>query len=298
MKRVLTLTACVIAVAGAPALGQSLEERLRAATPKKQVNNSTKPALLGALLYTDIPSVDFDETGLRVAMEYLEKELDVRVIGRYNDDQTGTGMDPEAPISLSLSNMPALTVLEMVLEQAGAGYEACTWQLREGFIEVGTHERLSTPGSKETRLYPILDLIYDPPYFDNAPDFNLQSAISQGGGGGSGGSGGGSGGGGGGGGLFGSPSEDPERLSEEERAEILQEIIEEFIQPEAWGIYADMKFYQGVYIIRAPDWIHRQIAGYRFAPQRRRGSAASERRFVTFTPRLSTITGADGTSAP
>ena len=318
MKRVLILAACVCAVSAAPALGQSLEERLRGASVKRQANSSTKPVLLGALLYTDIASVDFDETPLRQVMQFIENEIGVKMISRFSDDPNAQGgMEPDEPISLSLTNMPALTVLEMVLEQAGS-YDPCTWQLREGFIEVGTKERLSTPGSKETRLYPIRDLIYDPPYFDNAPDFDLNSAISQGGGsgGGGGGGGGGSGGGrsgggggggfggggggsgGGGGGLFGSPGEDPERLSEDERAEILQEIIEEFIEPEAWGIWADMKFYQGNYIIRAPDWIHRQIAGYPFAPARQRASSVSERRFVTFTPRISIVQGVEVNSVP
>ena len=131
MKRVLTLTACMIAIAASPALGQSLEERLRGASIKKPVNNSTKPVLLGALLYTDIASVEFDETPLRQAMKFIENELNVKVLARYSDDPGATGgMEPEEPISLNVSNMPALTVLEMVLEQASL------W-----IVEWRTHER-------------------------------------------------------------------------------------------------------------------------------------------------------------
>ena len=294
MIRVLIPLTFAAAVIAAPALGQSLEQRLRGATTK-QATNTSKPVLLGTLLYTDI-SVDFDETPLREAINFIKDRLDVPIIGRYSDDQTGSGMDPDEPITLSVDSQPAINVLEMVLEQAST-YEPCTWQIREGFIEVGTKERLSSAGARETRLYPILDLIYDPPYFDNAPDFDLNSAISQGGqGGGGGGSGGG--GGGGGGGLFGSPGEDPERLTEEERAEILREIIEEFIEPDAWGVYADIRFYQGVYIIRAPDWLHRQIGGYPYAAQPRRTSASMQRRYVTFTPRFSIVENVEFRSVP
>ena len=318
MKRVLIPTAFVVALIAAPALGQSLEQRLRGATTK-QATNTSKPVLLGTLLYTDI-SVDFDETPLREAILFIKDRINAPIIGRYSDDQTGTGMDPDEPITVKVDSQPVITVLEMVLEQASS-FEPCTWQIRDGFIEVGTKERLSSPGARETRLYPILDLIYDPPYFDNAPDFDLNSAISQGGqggGGGGGGSGGGGGGrggggggggfggggggsgggGGGGGGLFGSPGEDPERMSEEERAEILQEIIEEFIEPDAWGVYADMRFYQGVYIIRAPDWLHRQIGGYPYAAQPRRTSTLMERRYVTFTPRFSIVENVKFRSVP
>jgi len=37
--------------------------------------------------------------------------------------------------------------------------------LRKGFIEVGTKERLSFPAAAESRLYPIRDLMLEPPYF-------------------------------------------------------------------------------------------------------------------------------------
>ena len=82
-----------------------------------------------------------------------------------------------------------------------------------------------------------------------------------------GGGGGGSGGGGGGGGLFGSPGEDPREDDEKERAEDLRRnLIEVFAEPNAWGRYAEIRFYQGAYIVRAPDWVHRAISGYPFAP--------------------------------
>jgi hypothetical protein len=171
-------------------------------------------------------------------------------------------------------------------------------------------------------MYPIRDLLFEPPYFDNAPDFNLSAAIEQGGqqggqggggggfggggggfggGGGGGGMGGGGGGsGGGGGGIIGDVGEDPERMSEDERAEQLQEIIEEQCEPEAWTDgTATMRYYQGVLIIRAPDYIHRQIDGYPFAPRRparAKVSSAADgapgviaRRYVTFTSAVSIV---------
>ncbi|MCH2145406.1 MAG: hypothetical protein MK082_09715, partial [Phycisphaerales bacterium] len=70
-----------------------------------------------------------------------------------------------------------------------------------------------------------------------------------------------------GGGLFGSPGEDPREDDEKERAdELRRDLIEVFAEPEAWGYYAEMRFYQGAYIVRAPDWVHRAISGYQFAP--------------------------------
>ncbi|MHC4142420.1 MAG: hypothetical protein ACYSUF_11265, partial [Planctomycetota bacterium] len=51
-----------------------------------------------------------------------------------------------------------------VLEQC-ATYEPCIWQLRKGYIEVGTKERLSFPAAAETRLYNLRDLMLEPPHF-------------------------------------------------------------------------------------------------------------------------------------
>ena len=127
--------------------------------------------------------------------------------------------------------------------------------------------------------------------------------VGRSGGGGGGSGGGGSGGGGGGGGLFGTPGEDPERLSEEERAEILKNIIETFVEPNAWDSeFAFIRYYQGNLIILAPDWIHRQISGYPYAPQNPRkiknNRVVSERRYVKFTPTLSIIDSVDFQTIP
>jgi hypothetical protein len=214
--------------------------------------------------------------------------------------------------------------------------ESCTWQLRDGFIEAGSKGALSVPAAREVRMYPVRDLLFEPTYFDNAPDFNLSAALSQGnqqggqgggsgggfggGGGGFGGGGGGFGGGGGGGGsgggggIIGDPGEEPERKSEDEKSEQLMDIIKEQCEPEMWtdngGDAASMRYYQGVLIIRAPDYIHRQIDGYPFAPKRpARVTAPSSssssssadggaRRYVTFTSAVSIVENVQFRSVP
>jgi uncharacterized membrane protein YgcG len=96
------------------------------------------------------------------------------------------------------------------------------------------------------------------------------------------------------GGSIGDPTEDPERRSEEERAQSLIDLIESQCEPDIWldSDTASIRYYQGVLIIRAPDFVHRQIDGYPFAPRRPRVSNATgvvERRYVTFTPNLSLV---------
>ena len=311
------------------AQAQGLSERIRAVAEQRRderAQDTGRAGLLGALLYTDI-SVNFDKTNARTAFEYIASELGVPLVVRFEGDRGSGGssnIDPELEISLQVDRAPAITVLERMLEMC-ATEEPCTWQLRDGFIEAGTKAALSVPAARELRMYPVRDLLFEPTYFDNAPDFNLSAALSQGnqqggqgggggggggggfggggGGFGGGGGGGGSGGSGGGGGIIGDPGEDPERKSEDEKSEQLMDIIKEQCEPEMWsdngGDAATMRYYQGVLIIRAPDFIHRQIDGYPFTPKRparatTSSSASAEprgaaQRYVTFTSSVSVV---------
>jgi hypothetical protein len=289
------------------AQAQNLRDRIDHVMQQRtaaQANNTSKAGMLGALLYTDV-TVQFQETPTRDAINYLQTVLGINLVGRFNDDKTGAGLDPEAPITLNMSQKPALTVLEMVLDQA-AGEEEATWQLRDGYVEVGTKDRLSVASAREIRYYPIKDLLFEAPMFDNAPELDLDTALNQGqdqgggGGGGGGGAGGGGGGGGGGGtaggSIFSGGGGDIDRESELERVQRIIDLILETVEPDAWvdagGEYATIRYYSGTLIIRAPDYIHRQVGGYPFAvrpavaPQL---TQAAGRRYVTFTGGVSNV---------
>jgi uncharacterized membrane protein YgcG len=347
------LVCAVVACCASTASAQGLSERIKAVGEQKREaarNDTSKARLLGALVYTDV-TVQFDKTPAKQAFEYLAAQMGASLVVRYEGEGGAEGIDPEMEVTLALEGVPALTALERMLEYCG-GDQPTTWQLRDGFIEAGTKDRLNAPNARELRMYPIRDLLFEPPNFDNAPDFNLSAALAQGGqqqgqGGGQGGGGGGFGGGGGGGfggggggmggggaggggGIIGEPGEDPERPSEEEQAEKIMDLIKEQCEPEIWisEDIANMRYYQGVLIIRAPDYVHRQIDGYPFAPQRPRRNANSaagaasgspsdaapagatssaagvdrtltvDRRMVTFTAGLTVVDNVKFTSAP
>ncbi len=248
----------------------------------------SKSKLLGTMLETKI-SVQFEQTPARQAFDYLHTVLGVEINGRYSDDKFGYGIDPETPIDLAVSKQPGLTVLELVLEQCQDD-EPCTWQLRHGFVEVGTKQRLSLAGAQEIKTYSARDLLFSPPIFDNAPPLNIGAALGQGGGAGSGGPGGGGSGGpgglggggrggsgrgggsgeGGGGDIIGPPGEGPPRPLNEDQVQDLIALITRTIEPPGWdvngGSWATIDSWQGVLIVRAPDFIHRQLGGYRFVP--------------------------------
>ncbi|MBX3355279.1 MAG: hypothetical protein KF724_06240 [Phycisphaeraceae bacterium] len=292
------------------ALAQKLSDRLAAVAEQRardEAVNTSKPRLLGALLYTDI-TVDFQRRTAREAIDYLKTVLNVPIVARYNTDRNATGgIDPEQEIDLEFTG-PALTVLERLLEIFEQDAGPCTWQLRNGYIEVGTKDRLMR--SMEVRLYPVRDLLIEVPYFDNAPDFNLNQSITQGGGGGGGGGfggggggggfggGGGGGSGGGGGPPIGNPGERPPAIPIQERADELVEIIVSTVEPERWvqtGGECSIRFYNDVLIVNAPDFVHRQLGGYPFAAAPR--VQVDRPRYVTFTAPISVVQNVKFTTA-
>lgn len=95
--------------------------------------------------------------------------------------------------------------------------------------------------------------------------------------------GGGGGGAGGGGSIFGSAGDSPERKSHEELAKKLIQIIQLTVEPEAWlSGWATMEYFQGSLLVKAPDYVHRALAGYPFAPTPQSGAAPAGR-YVTMT---------------
>jgi len=235
---------------------------------------SSRAQLVQAMTRASI-SVEFDGAPAREVFGHLQRVMGISIVGRYNDDRAGHGIDPEAPITLQAHRRPPIEVIELVLEQC-ADQDPCTWQIRNGYVEVGTKERLSVVGAMELRVYSIRDLLFEPTWFDNAPGIDIAAALSQtgaasgGGSGGSGGPGGGGGGHGGGGGSAGSiidqPGAPPERPDQADRFDGLVEVIVRSVEPEIWepaGGPATITPFGDTLVVRAPGFVHRQLGGGR-----------------------------------
>ena len=124
-------------------------------------------------------SFSFNETPAREAFAEVQTQLGLPVIGRFADDELGYGIDPKLPITLLLDDVPAIDGLETLLEQCGMLGEACTWQIRRGYLEVGTKKRLSVPAARTLRLYYIRDLMLDIHDFNERPKTQLGIALDQ-----------------------------------------------------------------------------------------------------------------------
>ncbi|MEO1715506.1 MAG: hypothetical protein AAFR76_00215 [Planctomycetota bacterium] len=223
-------------------------------------------------------SLSVDEQPLQDVMRFLEDFTGAQLDIRYIDDRTGAGLDPESPISLDVQNISALRLLELVLDQAGRdSFEGATWQLTSwGAIEAGLKSTLNR--RQRVQVYDIADLLLVLPDYQDAPEIDLQSVLQsqQGGGGGQ--------------SPFGGDTQgqDDEERDLEERKDAIIDLITAIVETEQWqrngGDGGTISVYQNTLIIRAADYMHRQIDGYRFWPSRNQAASGfGASRYVSFT---------------
>jgi hypothetical protein len=207
-------------------------------------------------------SVDLTDQRLEDVAKFIQESTSADIEFLWGDGFSG--LDKEKTITMKVTNRTALQLLDAVLERAvaDAGGTGATWQLTEsGTLQVGTKESLNKFSRLE--VYPISDLIAEVPDYPDAPIFDLQQAFQQ--------NQGGRGGGGGGGSSFirdQGGQEATQRRPADERAEELIDIIRTLVEPEQWDSGgATIRFWQNNLLIKAPDYIHRQINGYTWWPK-------------------------------
>lgn len=219
------------------------------------------------------------EDVLRFIQEYTGTEFDIM----WADERNTDGLDPDQTVSLKVKNQPTLNLLERVLDDVQGDFEGNTWQFdKYGNMQVGPKTRLGRASYRRIEIYDIHDLIMDRPDYDDVPDIDLQQSLqqSQGGGGGSSGQ---------------SPFDDDQnddenedRRTVEERANDIIDIIVGLVETEQWvdngGETATIRLWNGTLIVNAPDFVHRQINGYRWYPSRPQSSRGTQgHRYVGLT---------------
>ena len=192
-------------------------------------------------------------------------------------------VDREDQVTLQLNDVSLQTALDRILEQVGDELgDRPEWAIQDGILTISSNEALRR--NVTTLVYDIRDLLFEVPYFDNAPDLNLNAALNQGrssggrggggggggggfgGGGGGGGFGGGGGGGGRGGGsnIFGDPS-DIDRVDRADLVTQIVSLIQDTVDPEGWrdlgGDTGTLQELNGNLIITNTPRNHQRIEG-------------------------------------
>jgi general secretion pathway protein D len=169
-------------------------------------------------------NVDFEANKLETSIDFIRQSTNVNTVINWTA-MTNVGVEPDLPITLKISNVPASQALTLVLQQASANNELdpVSYAVKDGILEISTLRDLKRR-TAFLRSYDIRDLLVQVPNFDGAPDFDLGSALSSSG------TVGGSSGSGGGGNevdLFGdSNNDDDDEEDEDARLERVTEILE------------------------------------------------------------------------
>lgn len=219
------------------------------------------------VLSTKRMPVDFKGATLEGALDW------VRTVTALNVDVDwpsleAIGVQKEATVTLQLTNVSLRTILDRVLEKVSPDERSrANWEIFDGVLTIASEDvlRKSTP----LVIYDIRDLLIQVPDYTNAPQFDLNSVLSNtSGGGGSGGGGqspfrdnqGGQGAGGQGlgpGGIDRRPLDD--------RIKDITDIIQQNVDTEGWvdqgGSTGAIHQLNGSLIIRNTPKNHQAISG-------------------------------------
>lgn len=205
-------------------------------------------------------TIELNDTRLEDIITFIRDFSGVEIEPYWIDDGGDAGLNKDQHITISVADVSVITLLERVLAKAETDFSPATWQFAPtgGAIEVGPRARLNQQAYLKT--YDIQDMLFQIPDFVDAPQLDLDQVLNQGA----------QGGGGGGGSVFGGDTGNQEVpfIPQEEFAQRIIDIITENVEPEQWqdagGDGGSIRHYSGTLLIRAPDYIHRQLSGYPF----------------------------------
>ncbi len=229
------------------------------AAVRNTVPATPRRASMRLLLGQVVSQVDFQNTTAREAFEWWSQTTNIPLIVHWAVfEQEGVDLDTE--MTLRLRNIPAGVLLKLMTQQWSPEtrfvIEPTPW-----VVEVMTRQQAIR--NTVLRVYDIGGLLHRVPNFNNAPAFDLSSALGNTNSGGGGNSGGSSSGGSG---LFGDTNRDRERQdvpSRAERAEDIAQVIRDTIEPDIWqnngGQFCSIRYFSGRLIVNAPPFVHRQI---------------------------------------
>ncbi len=259
-RRTLTTSAAALltALGAAPALAQTR-------APQPTVVRQVIPQRETAIKLLRPVTVQFQDQRLEDIINFVKDFTGADIEPKWIDDNNADGLDPDQTITLRANGISALQLLELVLEKAESEFSTTgnTWQFTStGTLEIGPKERLNK--HRRIEIYNISDMLIEIPDYNDAPTFDLNSILQN------------TGRGGGGGGR--SPFQNTQQQNTfnvtpmEERAEDIRILLTELVEPEQWvdngGDAASIRYWQGNFIVNAPDYVHRQINGYPWWPAR------------------------------
>ncbi|MBT8486531.1 MAG: hypothetical protein KJO43_13200, partial [Phycisphaerae bacterium] len=128
------------------------------------------------VLNTRTVAPDFSGNTFEQVVNFMESVTGVKFYVDWKAlDIIGVTRDEE--VSLQLDEVTSSTVLDRVLEQLGDDIDRPQWAIRDGILTISSDEALRKYVTSV--VYDIRDLLFEVPYYGNAPDLDLDSALSQ-----------------------------------------------------------------------------------------------------------------------
>ena len=198
---------------------------------------------------------------LRDALQALSRQSGVPVQGLWKRPEGVEGIDPDRIVAIETPAASCADVLDAIADMLSREGEPVSWQRSRNGVELGRRSALWRPSAMEVRVYSLQDLLLKQPAF-------LSNAVPMPSG--SSGTGSGSSGGTGSSGPGGSIIDTRVEAEHAARRGDLANLIQLTVEPEAWesrGGPCTMMPHDGVLVIRAPDFVHRQIESPRARAQ-------------------------------
>lgn len=122
-------------------------------------------------------SVNFKRNTINQVVNYMKTVTDVEIYADWKALDS-IGIRPDDEVTLDLGRVSAEVALRRVLEQLGDHLDRPQFGIEDGMVVITTEDALRR--RMVTLVYDIRDLLLEVPYFDNAPDFDLGTAITGG----------------------------------------------------------------------------------------------------------------------
>ncbi|MEM1329810.1 MAG: hypothetical protein AAGG07_04545 [Planctomycetota bacterium] len=165
--------------------------------------------------------IQFNENRLEDVIRFIEAVTELDMDVRWNSLEE-ISIERDTPVTLRLAEAPMSLVLDRVVEQVSeAGFgERADWAVIDGVLTIASDDDIRQ--NTTLQIYDVRDLIVEIPSYDEAPELDLNQALSssQGGGGQS---------------PFGDTGDgDIERLTFDERIEGMLDIITTNVDFDGW----------------------------------------------------------------
>ena len=204
------------------------------------------------------------ERSLRDALNEIGRKANVPITGLWRQGDSGAGLDPERIVVMEIPPASCADALHAIADALSREGEPVTWQQARVGVEFGPRSLLWRSSAMRVKVYDVSDLLLYKPAFVSA---GISPPASSAG------SGSGTGSSGGSGTSTGTCMVDTSaEIRRAAARDDLITLIQLTVEPEAWesrGGPCTITHAQGLVVVRAPDFVHRQIESPRPRPRPR-----------------------------